>query len=211
MSYRYEFPRANVTLDLIVLRPRAGRVEALLIRRGHDPFRGMWAIPGGFLEMDEELEAGARRELREETGLDVDGVVELGVYGKVGRDPRGRCITVTFLALDLDGQYRATAGDDAADAQWKSLARPGPLAFDHADMLRDARNYLKRAVEDVELLLPLLPRRFVLSSVQALFAAERAPVARETLRRRLQATGLVRVRGTRGREALFETRARARR
>lgn len=140
--FAYDYPRAAVTVDVVLLRARGAEVEVLLIRRGKPPFAGAWALPGGFLEMDEELAAGAARELAEETAVRLRRLYPLGAYGKVGRDPRGRTVSVVFLGC-LPARQDARAGDDAADARWFALARPPRLAFDHRVILKDARVRLR--------------------------------------------------------------------
>jgi 8-oxo-dGTP diphosphatase len=136
----YDYPRASVTVDVVVAtKERAPRV--LLIRRKHEPFRGHWALPGGFIDMEETLEASARRELLEETGLAPRRLVQLGTYGDPGRDPRGRTISVVFLAR-VTAAAGEQAGDDAADARWFPLARLPRLAFDHRRILREARRHV---------------------------------------------------------------------
>ena len=132
-KYTYEYPRPMLTADSVVVSPRA---EVLLVRRGNDPFRGCWALPGGFMEMDETIEQCAVRELNEETGLVVglDNLRLVGVFSAPGRDPRGRTVTVAY-AVHLDAPVTATAGDDAAEVRWWSLADLPPLAFDHAEVI----------------------------------------------------------------------------
>lgn len=136
--YSYEYPRPMLTADCVVVNPDG---EVLLVRRGNDPFRGCWALPGGFMEMDETIECCAVRELQEETGLTV-AVADLhlvGIYSTPGRDPRGRTVTAAYkiyIAHDLTAS--AVAGDDAAELRWWPLAALPPLAFDHADIIADA-------------------------------------------------------------------------
>jgi 8-oxo-dGTP diphosphatase len=141
-KYSYDFPRPAVTVDIVVLtQEKAPRV--LLIRRKHAPFAGMWAIPGGFVDMDESLEAAAVRELREETGLNVARLQQLRTFGDPGRDPRGRTISVVYLARVDPTKVHPEGKDDAAEATWHSLRRPPPLAFDHRKILVHVRNGLK--------------------------------------------------------------------
>ena len=145
-SYCYEYPRPAVTVDMVVLAHRDDEVVALLVKRGRDPFAGSWAVPGGFLEIDEEIEVGVRRELREETGLDLwVPITFLGIFGAPGRDPRGRTISLVYVAY-LPGDPPAVYGDDdAADAQWRP-AHPGdpdtPLAFDHDEIIQKGLDWL---------------------------------------------------------------------
>ncbi len=133
--YSYPYPRPMLTADCVVTN---GRDEVLLVRRGNDPFRGQWALPGGFMEMDETIEHCAVRELREETGIAVsESALRLvGVYSAPGRDPRGRTVTAAYAVRLADGV--ATAGDDAAEVRWWPLAALPPLAFDHARILTDS-------------------------------------------------------------------------
>ncbi len=140
-KYCYEYPRPAVTVDiLVVTRGRAPKV--LLIRRKHAPFAGRWAIPGGFVDMDESLETAARRELREETGVEAAQLVQLHTFGDPGRDPRGRTISVVYLARVTQSAVQPQAADDAAEADWFPLDRPPELAFDHDKILACARKYL---------------------------------------------------------------------
>lgn len=131
--YTYEYPRPMLTADCVVSRPNG---EVLLIRRGNDPFKGFWALPGGFMEMDETLEQCAVRELQEETGLQVDvsDLRLLGVFSAPGRDPRGRTVTAAY-AVQLSADTAAIAGDDAAEVRWWPCSALPPLAFDHAEIL----------------------------------------------------------------------------
>ena len=141
-KYTYEYPRPAVTVDIVIV-TREKKPRVLLIRRGHPPFEGMWATPGGFIEMDESLDDAARRELFEETGVRVKKLVQLHTFGDPKRDPRGRNIAVAYLALVNPNDVEPRAGDDAAEVGWFALARPPKLAFDHKDILAAARKYLK--------------------------------------------------------------------
>ena len=135
MSYTYKYPRPAVTADCVVI-AQATR-EVLLIQRGIEPFKGCWAFPGGFMNMDETTEQCAVRELEEETGLRLSSLRQIGTYSKVDRDPRGRTITVAYLAL-IDAPVSVKGQDDAAQAQWFPLSALPPLAFDHAEIMQDA-------------------------------------------------------------------------
>ena len=142
-QYSYEFPRPSVTVD-IVLVTREAQPRVLLIRRKHPPYAGDWAIPGGFIEMQETLEESVRGELREETGLEVAKLKQLGAFGDPDRDPRGRTISVAFLGrIDTSQMGDAHAADDAAEVGWYSLAELPHLAFDHAKILQLAKRRLK--------------------------------------------------------------------
>ena len=136
MEYTYKYPRPAVTADCVVITKEA-EPKVLLIQRGADPYKGCWAFPGGFMNMDETTEQCAIRELEEETGLKVSTVRQIGAYSKVDRDPRGRTITVAYLAI-IDKPAQVTGQDDAAKAEWFPLSALPELAFDHADIMADA-------------------------------------------------------------------------
>ena len=136
MAYTYKYPRPAVTADSIVI-TREAEPKVLLIQRGNPPFKGAWAFPGGFMDMDETTEQCAIRELEEETGLRVLDMHQIGAYSKVDRDPRGRTITVAYLAL-IDEPIAVTGQADAAKAEWWPLSDLPHLAFDHYDIMQDA-------------------------------------------------------------------------
>ena len=135
MAYTYKYPRPSVTADCIVMTSEAVP-QVLLIERGKEPYKGYWAFPGGFLNMDETTEQCAIRELEEETGLKISEVQQVGAYSKVDRDPRGRTITVAYLAI-IRKPTEVKGQDDAAIAKWWKINSLPPLAFDHADIMKD--------------------------------------------------------------------------
>ena len=142
MEYTYKYPRPAVTADCVVM-TNEPLPKVLLIQRGADPFKGAWAFPGGFMNMDETTEQCAIRELEEETGLKVATVHQVGAYSKVDRDPRGRTITVAYLAI-IDSPEEVKGQDDAAKAEWFPITELPHLAFDHCDIMQDAvRTYAK--------------------------------------------------------------------
>lgn len=138
MSYTYKYPRPAVTADVVAI-TKEEEPKVLLIQRGNEPYKGCWAFPGGFMEMDETTEECAIRELDEETGLKLDSMVQVGAYSKVDRDPRGRTITIAYLAI-VDGPLSVIAQDDAAKAEWFSINALPALAFDHDEIMTDALN-----------------------------------------------------------------------
>ncbi len=151
VAFTYDYPMPSVAADVVLLRPgeaSGASIEVLLIERANEPFRGRWALPGGFVEIDEDLQEGARRELREETGIDIgpddERFVQLGAFGRPGRDPRGRVISVVYLAGVCRPGSEPTAGDDAARAEWFPLSKLPELAFDHAEILAEARRRIER-------------------------------------------------------------------
>lgn len=138
--YCYRYPRPALTADCVLFKPAddGSGWTTLLVRRAHAPYKDCWAFPGGFMEMDETIEACAARELQEETGLTGLPLQMFGVFSTPERDPRGRVVSIAFYAFVPSGLPEAVAGDDAADARWFSLAALPPLAFDHDEMLRRA-------------------------------------------------------------------------
>lgn len=174
MSYTYDFPRPSVTTDILVFSIREGALHVLLIERKYDPFQGAWAIPGGFVQMEEDLEACAKRELQEETGLSGIALRQLQCYGAPDRDPRGRVITVAYIALVPSDHLTAVGGSDAQDARWFPVDDLPPLAFDHAMILADGRAQLARDViasihESGLVAFDFLPEEFTLSQAQTVF------------------------------------------
>jgi 8-oxo-dGTP diphosphatase len=144
-KYVYEWPRPMVAADAAVFRRSADKMELLLVNRKRNPFKGKWCIPGGFVNLDEELGDAAARELAEETGLTGVKLKQLHAFGKVGRDPRGRVITVTFTGIAGRGQKKIKAGDDAAKARWFDIGNlPKDLAFDHNEVVKLAIGKLKK-------------------------------------------------------------------
>jgi 8-oxo-dGTP diphosphatase len=150
-QYTYRYPRPSVTVDTLIFTAdpddeaeaeRAEAIRLLLIKRKHPPFQGMYALPGGFVDPDEDLEVAATRELEEETGLTNVSLAQVGAFGKPGRDPRGHTITVAYTAFCLLGraarEAAVRAGDDAAEAAWFPVSRLPPLAFDHEEVVRAA-------------------------------------------------------------------------
>lgn len=143
--YIYEWPRPMVTVDAVILRRMENDTQVLLIKRGDEPFKDCWSLPGGFIEMDEELEDAAARELKEEAGISGVKLEQMRTYGTVGRDPRGRQISVVFRGM-LKSEKRIKAGDDAADVKWFSIRKlPKKMGFDHRRIIKDAVNLLKFA------------------------------------------------------------------
>jgi 8-oxo-dGTP diphosphatase len=148
MTYTYKYPRPAVTADCVVITKEA-EPKVLLIQRGNMPFKGGWAFPGGFMNMDETTEQCAIRELEEETGLRLLKVQQIGAYSKVDRDPRGRTVTVAYLAI-VDEPIAVTGQDDAAKAEWWPLSDLPYLAFDHYDIMQDAIKVYAQEMEGNE-------------------------------------------------------------
>lgn len=140
MSYEYKYPRPAVTADAVVITRNEPR-KVLLIERGGEPYKGCWAFPGGFMDMDETAEQCAFRELTEETGLSLNEAQQIGCYSDVNRDPRGRTLSVAYLMM-VDEELQAKGQDDAAQARWWRLDELPQLAFDHSKILNDALELL---------------------------------------------------------------------
>ena len=136
MAYTYTYPKASVTVDMAVFSKTGKDWSVLLIQRGNPPFQDAWALPGGFIEIEETLVESAHRELEEETGLTGIDLKQFMTYGDPGRDPRGRTISVVFLGFAEPSNTLVSAGDDARSAAWYFLENLPQLAFDHDEILQ---------------------------------------------------------------------------
>ena len=144
-TYIYEWPRPMVTVDTAIFCNFDGTVKLLLILRKKDPYKDRWALPGGFLELDEELETCAARELQEETGLTGVLLEQIHTFGRIGRDPRGRCISPLYAGQIEPEQAILNPGDDAADAGWFPIDQlPSPMAFDHDHAVQIAIEWMEK-------------------------------------------------------------------
>jgi 8-oxo-dGTP diphosphatase len=171
-QFTYEYPRPSVTVDLAVFVVDGVVLRVLMVRRGKDPFAGRWALPGGFVNIDEPFETAARRELKEETGFDATGPVEfIGVFGKPGRDPRGRTISIAHATVVRGPLPQVAGSDDAADAAWLTIKEATDLAFDHEEILAAAIKKLWSRVWLGPFGVGLLPERFTASDVSTMFQA----------------------------------------
>ena len=177
--YCYPYPRPAVAVDLVVFCIDDDRLRTLFIRRKSDPFRGRWALPGGFLDMDEPIEAAAVRELREETGLEAGGLVApIGVFGDPGRDPRGRTLSLAHAGA-IRGPLPPVEGrDDAAEAAWLDPRTVDNLAFDHDKIVMTGIEWLARGVTEGPVGLALLPAEFGKAEVRSLLKAVEIPTRR---------------------------------
>ena len=178
-----KYPRPSVAADIVALTlrceptgnwraPERRRAAILLVRRGGHPFKGRWALPGGFLQPGESLEECARRELREETGLEASALVPLAPRSKPGRDPRGWILSCPYLCIVTAGAEGVRGGDDAAAAEWRELAEPGRrLAFDHDEILAGALARLRGPDAARDLAFAFVPRTFTLAELREVFLA----------------------------------------
>jgi len=170
--YTYRHPRPSVAVDITVFRMVDERLCVLLVRRGREPFAGHWALPGGFVDIDESLEDAARRELVEETAVADVWLEQLYTFGEPGRDPRGRVISVAYYALiPADRTVQPEAGDDADQVRWVPADDPPALAFDHNEVLRCAVGRLRTKLEYTTAGFALLPSTFTLSQLQRVYEA----------------------------------------
>lgn len=196
MKYSYEWPRPAVTVDIVLFTVAGAlnqlRLEVLLIQRDGEPFRGAWALPGGFVHENEALEEAAARELREETGLGEVYLEQVGAVGTPGRDPRGHTITIVWVGLVPGDCGALQASGDARAVRWYDIAQLPPLAFDHGEILQQALAHLRRRLGEAPVCFELLPREFTLSEVQAVSEAILGrSLDRRNFRRKILELGLV--------------------
>ncbi|HXJ59259.1 MAG TPA: NUDIX domain-containing protein [Verrucomicrobiae bacterium] len=169
MPHTYQYPRAALTVDCVVFGLDEGELKLLLIQRGLEPFQGRWALPGGFVRVEETLDEAARRELAEEAGLRNVFLEQLYTFGAVDRDPRERVVSVAYYALVKLSDHRAKAATDAAEARWFPISDVPRLAFDHRNILRTALARLQGKVRYQPIGFELLPAKFTLSQLQHLY------------------------------------------
>ncbi len=193
MPYTYEHPRPSVTVDLAIFTIADNDLKVLLIRRAQEPFKNKWALPGGFVEMDESLEEAAARELKEEASVSDVYLEQLYTFGDPNRDPRGRVISVAYFALVDASRQNIRAADDAAEAQWHSVFKPPKLAFDHRKILDYAVWRLRNKIEWTTVGYELLSKKFTLSELQRVYEVIlQKPVDKRNFRKRILAQGEIR-------------------
>ncbi len=192
MSFTYDHPRPSLTVDCVVFGLDDEDLKVLLIQRDLDPFKGRWALPGGFVHPEESLEEAARRELQEETGLERVFLEQLYTFGDVDRDPRGRVVSVAYYALVKLGDHRVRAATDAREASWFPVWDTPSLAFDHDRILQTALARLKGKVRYQPLGFELLPPKFTLTQLQRVYEKilER-PLDKRNFRKKLLAMELL--------------------
>lgn len=167
--FSYEYPRAALTVDCVVFGFDEAELKVLLIQRALEPFKDKWALPGGFVRVNETLDEAARRELAEEAGLENLFLEQLYSFGTVDRDPRERVVSVAYYALVKLSDHRAKAATDAANAEWFPISKVPKLAFDHGEILATALERLKGKVRYQPIGFELLPPKFTLSQLQHLY------------------------------------------
>lgn len=169
LKYCYKYPHPSVTTDCVIFGFDGTKLMVLLVERGIEPFKGKWALPGGFLRMDENAEEGALRELHEETGLETAYIKQFHTFTAPKRDPRERVITIAYFALVRIQEVKG--GDDAARAEWFPLDDVPALAFDHDQILRMASRELRKQIHFEPVGFELLPKLFTIRELQSLYEA----------------------------------------
>ena len=192
MPHTYDYPRAALTVDCVVFGLDEDDLKVLLIQRGQEPFAGRWALPGGFVHVDETIDQAARRELHEETGLSKVYLEQLYTIGDLGRDPRERVVTVAYYALVRLGDHRVQAATDARNAAWFAVDDPPRLAFDHDAILALALARLQGKVRYQPLGFELLPPKFSLTRLQRMYEIilER-PLDKRNFRKKVLSLGIL--------------------
>ena len=167
--YTYKYPHPAVTTDCIVFGFDGTKLNLLLINRGIEPYKGSWALPGGFMKIDETAEQGALRELQEETGVKDIYIEQMQAFTAVDRDPRERVMTIAFMAFVRQEKYEVIAGDDAAKAQWFPVKSLPQLAFDHKEIITLALDKLRWKMTYEPLAFRLLNKTFTISQLQTIY------------------------------------------
>ena len=192
-TFSYPYPHPAVTTDVVVFSILDGRLSILLVRRANPPHQGEWALPGGFLNIDEDLDACAARELQEETGISGVYLEQLYTFGATDRDPRERVISVTYYALvPQDALTPVRAASDAADVGWHPFDRLPPLAFDHAEIIESAHSRLVAKLDYSTIAFQFMPQTFTLSELQAVYEVLlNQPIDKRNFRKRILSLDLI--------------------
>ena len=200
-SYQYEYPHPAVTTDIVIFTVRQEELKTLLIRRGEEPHRGAWALPGGFVGIDEDLADAARRELREETGVDGVFLEQLYTFGTPDRDPRERVITVAYYALIPSDNVALRASTDADAVGWFGMSELPRLAFDHDAILAMAHARLVAKLDYSTIAFQFMPEEFTLTELQTVYELiGREPIDKRNFRKRILSLGQVEPTGKQRRE-----------
>lgn len=194
MAHTYKYPRPALTVDTVIFGMDLAirEMQVLLVERGQDPYRGCWAIPGGFVNPGESIDDAARRELMEECGVKNVFLEQLYTFGDPDRDPREHVVTIAYYALVNINSHRVKAGTDASDARWFPLSELPSLAFDHDKILSVARKRLKDKIRYHPLGFELLPNKFTLSQLQHLYEVIlEEPMDKRNFRKKIQSLGIL--------------------
>lgn len=192
MTHSYEYPRAALTVDCVVFGLDDEDLKVMLIQRDLPPFEGEWALPGGFVHVEETIDEAARRELEEETGLENVFLEQLYTFGALDRDPRERVVSVAYYALVNLFDHRVQAATDAREAAWFPAHDVPSLAFDHVDILAAALERLRGKLAYKPLGFELLPKKFALSRLQRLYEVVLdCELDKRNFRKKVLATGLL--------------------
>lgn len=184
------YPCYSVTTDVVVFTVRDNQLQVLLVERARAPFKGQWALPGGFLKPDEDLDGCARRELEEETGVSGFYLEQLYTFGEINRDPRGRVISVAYFALVRGDLLKLASGSDAARAEWLPMHSLPPLAFDHNQILAAAMERLASKLEYSTIAFQFLPERFTMREVHSVYQTILGkPIDRRNFYKKILASG----------------------
>lgn len=194
--YTYKYPHPAVATDSVVFGFDGKKLHVLLIERGLDPYKGHWALPGGFMNMNETVEECANRELEEETNIKNIYLEQFHVFSAVNRDPRERTLSVAFLALVRKSDYKVIAGDDAAKAEWFDIEDLPALAFDHTQIIAMARERLQQILKFKPIAFNLLDKNFIMSELQNLYELiYQTKFDRRNFQKKMIATGLLKDEG----------------
>lgn len=190
--YTYKYPHPAVTTDSVIFGFDGTSMNILLIERGIDPYKGSWALPGGFLNLNETVEEGAKRELGEETGFQDVYLEQFHVFSTVDRDPRERVLTVAFFALVSKNDFEVIAGDDAARARWHEWNNLPSLAFDHAEIISMARKKLQEKLRISPIAFKLLDKEFKMDELQRIYELiHERKYDRRNFMRKIEASGFL--------------------
>ena len=196
MTYSYEYPHPAVTTDIVIFTIRQDELKVLLIKRAMPPHQGEWALPGGFVDLDESLEEAARRELEEETGVSGVYLEQLYTFGQPDRDPRERVITVAYYALIPTDTVEIRAATDAEGVSWFGMHELPDLAFDHQEILAMAHRRLVDKLDYSTIAFQFMPERFTLSELQQVYELILGePLDKRNFRKRILSLGLVKETG----------------
>lgn len=201
MTFTYEHPHPAVTVDVVIFSIRHSELTVLLIKRALEPYQGQWALPGGFVGIEEDLQAAAERELREETGVETGYLEQLYTFGNPGRDPRERVISVAYFALMPSDLLEIRAATDAEGVSWFSVKDLPTLAFDHQKILETAYARLKAKLEYSTVAFQLMPQEFTMAELQHVYEViTQEPMDKRNFAKRIHALNVVQETGEKRRD-----------